>query len=185
MAESRVELAAEDCDSDHLATVANAHDRIETLIQDLLTLARDGTRVDEMEPVQVRTVAERCWRTVETKSATLTVETEQTLGTDPIRFQQLLENLVRNAIEHGGDDVQIVVGECDDGTGFYVADDGPGIPEADRETVFDSGYSTDPDGTGFGLAIVQTIIRNHGWDITVIESAHGGARFEITGTDSS
>jgi PAS domain S-box-containing protein len=181
VAEGRLELASEECDSEHLTAVADAHDRMETLTQDLLTLAREGTRVDEVVPVQVRTAVEKSWRTVETDEATLTVESEQTLRADPTRFQQLLENLVRNAIDHGGDDVHIVVGACDDGTGFYVADDGPGIPEADREAVFDSGYSTDPDGTGFGLAIVQAIVHNHGWEITVTESQDGGARFEITG----
>jgi PAS domain S-box-containing protein len=185
VAESRLELASEDCESDHLAAVADAHDRMETLIEDLLTLAREGTRVDEMEPVPVRTVAEKCWQTVETEAATLTIDTEQTLKADPTRFQQLLENLVRNAIDHGGDDVHIVVGECNDGTGLYVTDDGPGIPEGDRETVFDSGYSSDPDGTGFGLAIVKEIVHNHGWDIEVTESEAGGARFEISDVEAS
>lgn len=185
VATGRLELAAEEGDSEHLAAVADAHDRMETLIQDLLTVAREGTSVDEMVPVQVQTVVQQCWQTVETEKATLAVETEQTLRADPTRFQQLLENLVRNAIEHGGDDVHIVVGECDNGTGFYVADDGPGIPEADRERVFDSGYSTDTKGTGFGLAIVQAIVRDHAWDITVTESVDGGARFEITGVERS
>jgi signal transduction histidine kinase len=66
--------------------------------------------------------------------------------------------------------------------GFYVADDGPGIPADERETVFDRGYSTD-DGTGLGLAIVQAIAEAHGWSATVGESDAGGARFEFSGVD--
>jgi PAS domain S-box-containing protein len=79
--------------------------------------------------------------------------------------------------------VSITVGDCEDG--FYVADDGPGIPEADREAVFESGYSTSNDGTGFGLSIVAEIADAHGWAVDVTESAAGGTRFEITGVTSA
>ena len=97
---------------------------------------------------------------------------------------QALENLFRNAIEHGGESVTVTIGVLDDKRGFYVADDGPGIPEAEREDVFDSGYTTSNDGTGFGLAIVSRICAAHGWDITATESESGGARIEITGVES-
>jgi signal transduction histidine kinase len=73
------------------------------------------------------------------------------------------------------------VGALDDG--FYVADDGPGVPPDDREHVFESGYSTSEDGTGFGLAIVEEIASAHGWDVDVVESEDGGARFEVTGVE--
>jgi len=64
-----------------------------------------------------------------------------------------------------------------------VADDGVGIDEADRESLFDSGYSTKDDGTGLGLSIVERMVRAHGWEIAVTESENGGARFEITGVE--
>ena len=64
--------------------------------------------------------------------------------------------------------------------GFFVADTGPGIPEPDRGDVFEAGYSTADDGTGFGLRIVKEITDAHGWEISVTESWQGGARFEIT-----
>jgi signal transduction histidine kinase len=81
-------------------------------------------------------------------------------------------------VEHGSSDLTVRVGELDRG-GFYVEDDGVGIPEDEREEVFGSGYSTGEDGTGFGLAIVTEIVDAHGWRIRVRESREGGARFEI------
>jgi signal transduction histidine kinase len=82
-------------------------------------------------------------------------------------------------VEHTG--VTVTVGACDGG--FYVADNGVGIPRDDREHVFETGYSTSNEGTGFGLSIVQEIANAHGWDVGVAGSADGGARFEITGVD--
>ena len=64
--------------------------------------------------------------------------------------------------------------------GFYVADDGPGIPPAKRDVVFTPGYSTQSGGTGLGLAIVDRIVEAHGWDLTLTAADNGGARFEIT-----
>ena len=68
------------------------------------------------------------------------------------------------------------------GDGFYVADDGPGIPEDARGKLFDAGYTTSEEGTGFGLSIVQEIATAHGWDVSVADGT-GGARFEITGVE--
>ncbi|MFC7172817.1 sensor histidine kinase [Haloplanus litoreus] len=92
-----------------------------------------------------------------------------------------VESFTRGATSGEGGDAQltVTVGRTDDG--FYVADDGPGIPESERDRVFETGYSTDPDGTGFGLNIVRSIAEAHGWEVVVTESADGGARFEFGG----
>jgi signal transduction histidine kinase len=74
-------------------------------------------------------------------------------------------------------DVTVTVGDFAEG--FFVADDGPGIPEQDREVVFERGYST-ADGTGYGLAIVAELATAHGWSVTATESESGGARIEIS-----
>ena len=63
--------------------------------------------------------------------------------------------------------------------GFAVSDDGVGIPAGDRESVFESGYTTIEDGTGFGLSIVAQIAEAHGWTVAATESDAGGARFEF------
>jgi hypothetical protein len=65
--------------------------------------------------------------------------------------------------------------------GFYVEDDGPGVPPEQRDTVFDYEFSTDEDGTGLGLAIVEAIARAHGWSVEMTEGSDGGARVVFSG----
>ena len=178
VADGRLELIRRECESDHIEDVARALDRMETLIDDLLTLAREGERVSETASVDLAGVVEACWQNVETGNATVSVDVGHTVEADQSRLAQLLENLIWNAVEHSTDDVAITVGDL--GNGFYVEDDGPGIPEDERDNVFDAGYSTTEHGTGFGLSIVDQVVEAHGWDICVTEGADGGARFEIT-----
>ncbi|WP_439026328.1 PAS domain-containing protein [Haloarchaeobius sp. DT45] len=186
------ELAGDECDSEHLAAVERAHDRMETLIDDLLTLARQGQTIDEPDEVDLEVLAKRCWQnlSVSTEEATLVVETDQTIRADEARLGQLFENLFRNSVEHGlrGEDddaenVRIRVGALEGG--FFVEDTGSGIPPEERDHVFESGYSTADSGTGFGLTIVQNVAEAHGWDVTVTDGRDGGARFEFTGVEST
>jgi signal transduction histidine kinase len=82
---------------------------------------------------------------------------------------------------HAGETPTITVGQIEDG--FYVADDGPGIPEEQREEIFELGYTTNDTGTGYGLNIVKEIADEHAWKIVVTESETGGARFELMGAE--
>ena len=245
---------ASDGDADHVRTVRDALDRMNDIITDTLTLARQGRVVDETEPVSLRHVAEESWRNADTGSARLDVVDDRTIRADPDRLRSVLENLFRNSAEHGsagsrtgsGDSVEHSSAgsrtESDDSAehgsagsrsgphgnsvehgstssrppaddsaehgsassrtesdetadrgsgltvrvggladGFYVEDDGPGIPETDRDSVFEAGYSTAEESSGFGLTIVQQIAAAHGWAIRVTDAAGGGARFEFTG----
>ena len=210
VADGRVDLAMEECDSEHLLPAANALDRCEALVDDLLALARDGGDVRDFEVVGLASTVEACWDTAAMGDATLVVDTERSVRADRSRLRQLLENLFRNSVEHGstgsrpgaGDSVEhgstgprsptredsvehggttVTVGDLADG--FYVADDGPGIPPEARDRVFEAGYSTATDGTGFGLAIVREVADAHGWQVAVTESEGGGARFEVTGVE--
>jgi len=183
LASGHLELAREDCESPHLAEIDRLHRRMERLIDELLTLAREGGTVVELEPVALDDVVYRCWDSVGTAAGELRVEAEATVRANPDRIRRLFENLMRNAVEHGGEDVTVRVGLLEDRCGFYVADDGPGIPPEDRETIFEYGYSSADDGTGFGLAIVSRIASLHGWDVTVTDSGDGGARFEVTSVE--
>ncbi len=182
VANLRLELLAEETDSNHVDGLAGALDRMERLIDELLTLARQGETIGETEPVQLASVVRQAWSNVETSTATLVCPADLTLQADRNRLTAVLENLVGNAVEHGGADVTVTVDVLDDEPGFYVADDGSGLP-ADTERLFESGYSTAANGTGFGLRIVKDIVEAHGWRVQVTESESGGARVEISGVE--
>ena len=216
VAEGRLDLARQECDSEHLDHVGRAHERMETLIEDVLSWSREGETVADTEAVDLAAISEACWRNTDTANATLVTDANRVIRADRTRLKQLLENLFRNAVEHGstnprsearedavehgGTDVVVTVGELDDVSssgasggsedeqsessgGFYVADDGPGIPDADRKQIFEAGYSTTHEGTGFGLSIVEQIADAHGWGVTA--TTDGGAKFEITGVKSA
>lgn len=174
-------LAQEECKSDHIDCVKKSHDRMNELIDDLLTLAHEGTASTQIEGVTLTEVGERCWRHIDTASATLVVQTDDTIMADEKRLQQLLENLFRNSIEHGGDSVTVSLGDLDDG--FYVEDDGDGFPAEDRDSLRGYGVSTAPDGTGIGLGIVHEVAEDHGWGLTLTDGADGGARIEVTNVE--
>jgi PAS domain S-box-containing protein len=187
VATTRLELLREESDSDHLGEIETALDRMDRIIEDVLWLARKGEGVGSMETVAIREVADDSWNIVadDTAQATLRYASDDLASTtilaDSDRLRQLLDNLLRNSVEHGGEDVTVTVGSVEDG--FYIEDDGPGIPPDERDDVFEAGYSTSEDGTGFGLNIVEQVVDAHGWDIEVTESATGGARFEITNVE--
>ncbi|WP_117591307.1 PAS domain S-box protein [Haloprofundus halophilus] len=198
-----LELARETGEEDHFDAMERAVDRMENLVDGLLSLARNGRVVDERESVELRSAAERAWGYVPTNGATLIVDGSHTVDADEARLRELFENLFRNSVEHGSPRGRAKADDADggsagsraesngerDGTvtvrvgassdGFYVADDGPGIPEDERDAVLEYGYSTNESGTGFGLTIVAEIAEAHGWEVTVSESDSGGARFDF------
>lgn len=196
VASGHLELARAETDpTDHLDAIERAHDRIEALLADVSTLATDGSVVGEREPVGLERLVEDCWTSVETAGATLVVDADATVRADASRLSQVFENLFRNSVEHGSTgnrtasdgagtvDLTVTVGLLPRGMGFFVEDDGPGIPEERRESVFEAGVSTGECGTGLGLAIVRDVVDAHGWEVEVTEGSDGGARFEITGVE--
>jgi nitrogen fixation/metabolism regulation signal transduction histidine kinase len=107
-------------------------------------------------------------------------------------LRRVLVNLVRNAVEairaarpgvgNGGGRGQVIVraGISSDAVSLFVEDDGPGVPEAARERVFDPYFTTKPDGTGLGLAIVKKIVVEHNGTIKAEQSSRlGGASFVV------
>jgi signal transduction histidine kinase len=179
-AAGRLELARDRFESEDLDTAAVAIDRSQTMIDDLLTLAPGGDGVSDSEWVELADATEACWQDIATGEATLVTETNCLIDANSRQLRQLLQNPVQNAVEHGGEGVTVSIGELDDDTGFYVADDGAGISPDEQEQVFEFGYSTAEGGTGFGLSIVRGLAEAHDWEIRVTDSPDGGARFEIT-----
>ncbi|NLV05864.1 PAS domain S-box protein [Haloarcula rubripromontorii] len=194
----RISVARTSGDVSHLEAAASAADRMDDLINDLLTLARQGETVGETTMVDLAALAGQAWADVETGEARLEKHGTATVEADAARLRAVFENLFRNSVEHGStssrsgtdDSVEhgtpadddapmtVSVGTTDDG--FYVADDGDGIPPEERQDVFGRGYTTSDTGTGFGLAIVAEVAQAHGWSVSVTESESGGARFEFT-----
>ncbi|WP_199241425.1 PAS domain S-box protein [Halorubrum sp. ARQ200] len=181
VATGRLELAAEECDSAHLGDLEGALNRIETLIDELLTLAREGKAVTDAQPVHLAMIADECWENVETNQAKLISTIDRDVQADRSRLKQVFENLFRNAVEHGREDVTVTIGELDDG--FYIEDDGPGIPSDERDAVFEAGYSRSTNSTGFGLSIVKQIATAHDWQIRIVDGTDSGTRFEITSVE--
>jgi PAS domain S-box-containing protein len=173
-----LEIIEMEVEHDSIDRVANALNRMQTLINETLELAKRGQTVTETQPIRLSEVIDDCWGMVDQADAAIERDGEIRFRGDLSRVKQLFENLFRNSIEHGGESVQIRVG-VEEST-IVVADDGPGIPPEDREAVFDAGHTSSDDGTGFGLAIVAEIVDAHDWRIEVTESASGGARFEIS-----
>ncbi|MDB2269774.1 hybrid sensor histidine kinase/response regulator [Halorubrum ezzemoulense DSM 17463] len=182
VAQGRVQLAREASDdAENLDAALDALARMESIVERTLALAREGETVGDPERVDLADVVADSWSTVDTADATLSVETDREVLADPDRLRNLFENLMRNAVDHAGDDVSIRVGDLSDG--FFVEDDGSGIDPAVADSLFEPGESGGAGTTGFGLAIVQEIATAHGWTVEATTGEDGGARFEVRGVD--
>ncbi len=180
--DQRLTLYEETGESDHLTSIHDTTDRMERLVEDLLRVARQGDVVKDPEPTDIENIVQMAWQGAGNEGdSSMHHDSIPTVSADSDRLYEAFENLFRNAVEHGGQDVTVRIGPLDDG--FYVEDDGPGIPADRQEEVFNHGITTAEDGSGYGLSVVRTIVNAHGWDITATESASGGARFEITDVD--
>ncbi len=170
-----VEMARESGDVGELEAAERAHDRIESVVENTLRYVREGDVVDaDLVTVDVAELAAAAAE--ETCAVEVEVESDVEIQCDREAVTRLFENLLRNAGEHEASTVR--VGALDGQEGFYVEDDGEGIPDSEREKVWEHGYSTGGT-TGLGLSIVRAIAEAHGWTISVAEGSEDGARFEV------
>ncbi len=160
--------------------------RFADMVTDLLELALLDASVDAGPQQEVavttivRSVADRiAGRAVTRPSA----GPEPYLTMDPRRLERIVENLVRNAESHGRGVTGVWVEHDGEIVRLVVEDDGPGVPPADRDRVFERFARGDAlpgsTGTGLGLALVAEHVRAHHGRISVGEGARGGARFEV------
>jgi signal transduction histidine kinase len=167
--------------------------RIMRLVEDLLLLTHAG-RTDFLvvEPVDLASFVTELWdgiRAMAPRRFELGVVPEGSLRADPDRLAQALHNLVANAVDHTDVETGIVRLEVaavrPDRIRFSVVDNGPGIPEAERERIFERFHRTDAararsaGGAGLGLAIVRAIVTAHGGRVTVGTGIDNGSRFEL------
>lgn len=170
-----------------LATLA----RLEGVVDQMLQLARDDGAVvdrsnDELVDLDELMLAQgaRLRRT-----STLDIDTSAVSG-GQVRGRandlgRIIENLTANAMRHATSTIRLAVDESDDMVRLAVEDDGPGVPDAEREHIFgrftrlDDARARDDGGAGLGLAIVASIVAAHGGTVRAEESASGGARFVV------
>ena len=180
---------------ERIEAVRESLEQMETITDGMLTLARAGEDVDRTDECSVAELAEEVWESLQTEGAELDSHPgDTTIEADPVRLHQLFENLFRNALEHNESPLTVRVGtlpksdELVSGptrVGFFIEDDGSGIPENDRDTIFQHGYTTSDDGTGYGLSVVRQIVDAHDWEIHVTDGTDGGTRFEISGIEAN
>lgn len=167
-----------------------AVDRLQSIIDDLLVLARlDSSEADcRSRPVDLDELvlqqADHLRRVTDLTIDTSGVSGGQVSGHDA-DLGRVVENLSSNATRHAKQRVTFGVVEHDGWVEVAVADDGPGVPEADRQRIFerftrlDDARTRQEGGAGLGLAIAATIVREHAGSIRVEDAAGGGARFVV------
>ena len=172
--------------------VAAEVDRMTRLTEDLLLLAHtDEARFIRREPIELEPFLTELVASLEpTAHRRLSTATEVPgiLNADRDRLAQALRNLLRNAVEHtrSGGAIELGAREAQDGrVQIWVDDDGPGIPVAERERIFDRFHRGDPSrartvgGTGLGLAIVRAIVAAQGGTVWATAAPLGGARVVV------
>ena len=168
--------------------------RASRLVDDMLTMARldEGLSVDG-RPVRVPSVVEAAVaqqraRTPGTRITADVPAAPPAVRADPDRLAQVLDNLLQNAARYAASEVRVTAEAPADGTvRITVADDGPGVPDADRERVFDrlvrldDGRDRQHGGAGLGLSIARALARAQGGDLVCLPAVPGaGARFRLT-----
>jgi two-component system sensor histidine kinase KdpD len=164
-----------------LTIISDESDRLTNLVNNLLDLSRieAGSLKLRREKCDIEaTVYQAMKQTHLTPGNRFEVQVEAKLPglyADPPRLESILRNLIENAVKYGGSDAKVMVQASREGQDFVfrVMDSGPGIPERERDRVFESFYRVDDSlarltsGAGLGLAICQGLVRAHGGRIWV------------------
>jgi signal transduction histidine kinase len=166
--------------------------RFESLVTDLLELARSD-RPAERRPTDVVALARALVASRGLPPGVLDVHEGPLEGdVDPRRFEQVLANLVDNAVNHGGGVVRVGLAVEPSRIVLEVDDEGAGVPADERELVFDrfargraASMRSGSHGTGLGLALVAQHVHAHGGTVEVLDRPGGGARFRVVLPDGT
>jgi len=140
----------------------------------------------EAEPMELGSVVEGATKKAVSMDEDCTLRTDihdETVVVADDLLDDVVGNILTNAVEHGGPGTTIEVTTERVGSMVHLrlADDGPGIPPTERETIFERGeHGTESTGTGFGLYFVSVMVDSYGGDIWVEESDLGGSEFVVS-----
>ena len=171
-----------------LANIQLDAERLDRLVSRLLELSRIETSSEAVTTVDLSELVGRAIERSQTPEESICLEYESPIRTLPARrmdletaLLNLLDNALRFSPEGGRVTVRVVSPASGDEVAISVTDQGPGIPEAHRDRVFDRFFTTDPDGegTGLGLAIVRSVAAAHGGTAEVSPSSGGGATITV------
>jgi PAS domain S-box-containing protein len=180
----------DDLDADtreYMEFAVDGADRMRGMIDGLLEYSRVETEGKEFESVDAEAVVDGViddlQLAITEADAEVTVGDLPTVTADFDQLGQLFQNLLTNAIDHGGQGttVEVTATETSQGTEFAVSDDGPGIPADQQDEIFglfDKGG--DSDGTGIGLAVCERIVARHDGEISVESTPGEGTKFYVT-----
>ncbi|WP_336329697.1 hybrid sensor histidine kinase/response regulator [Haloarcula sp. CGMCC 1.2071] len=171
-------LSQVEADDEHIDAVERSIDQLSGIVDKVVSLASSDSPAFEPEQQWLSTVVWDVWSSLSLEAASLEVTSDRRLLADAESMRLFLEILLSNAVEHGGPDVAIRVGATS--SGFFVADDGPGVDVSPPERVLEAGYASEKQNSGFGLYIANRIAKEHGWSLSVDDSEAGGARFTVT-----
>lgn len=161
-------------------------DQMEAMIAATLGFVRDTNRPAERTKLELSSLLESVMdEAAETGGDTTVERAEKTIiEGDPVALKRLVSNLVENALKYGGRARGRAFSE--DGMAIIeIDDDGPGVPPADLERVFEPFYRGEPSrnretgGMGLGLAVVRSLARAHGGDVTLANRLGGGLRATV------
>ena len=164
-------------------------ERLQHLTDDLLILARiDNDSEIQHEPVDLRVIvieARQALRRPDVHLTTSGLDTPCIVDGDAAQLRRMVRNLLHNAEAHAVGNIAIALHTTPGSIQLSVADDGPGIPAADRQQVFerfvrlDTARTRDSGGSGLGLAIVRDVVAGHQGTITIADSEPQGATFRV------
>jgi signal transduction histidine kinase len=174
-------------DDEQKAKISADIDQMEEMISAALTFVRDTTRPGERTPLELSSLLESlCDEMAETGAATEVDFGEKViLEGDPMALRRLFSNLLENAVKFGGRARARIFREGPNAV-VEIDDDGPGIPIAEQERVFEPFYRREPSrsrqtgGIGLGLAVVRSIARGHGGDVALVNRAAGGLTARVS-----
>jgi len=170
-------------DDEQVAVVEESLSRIASIVDTVVELASEGRNAQQRQPLWLSTLSREVWDTLDSGRASLRIDEDHRIVADPESVSLFLQILLKNALEHAGPTVTVTVGTTEEG--FFLEDDGPGFAVDPPDRVLDAGFTTVDENTGFGLYVASSIAQDHGWTISLSESADGGARFEIRNVEST